>query len=62
MEDLEGDRAVVAKVLGEVHGGHPAAAELADQAIAVGEGRAKFVRRLIHAGSGGVGVNGGVPK
>ena len=39
MEHLERDRAVVPEVLGQVDGGHAAAAELALDAVAVGEGR-----------------------
>jgi hypothetical protein len=35
VEDLEGDRPVVAEVLGEVDGGHAAAAELALDVVAV---------------------------
>ena len=42
-EDLDGDLALVAEVLGEVHGGHAALAELALDPIAVGEGRAEEV-------------------
>ena len=39
-EDLHGDLAVVLEVLGEVDGGHAAGAELALDAVAVGERRA----------------------
>jgi hypothetical protein len=38
VKDLEGDRAVVAKVVGEPDGGHAAAAELTLEGVAVGEG------------------------
>ena len=37
-EDLDGDLAVVLEVVGEVDGGHAARAELAFEAVAVGEG------------------------
>ena len=39
MQHLERDRAVVLEVLGEVDRGHAAAAELALEAVAIGEGR-----------------------
>jgi hypothetical protein len=38
-EDREGDRPVVLEVVGEVGHGHPARAQLALDAVAVGEGR-----------------------
>ena len=37
-ERLQGDEAIVLQVAGEIHGGHPAAAELALDGVAVGEG------------------------
>ena len=43
-EELEGDRAVVAEVLGEVDDGHAAAPELALDGVAVGEGVAQGLR------------------
>ena len=43
-EDLERDGAVVAEVVGEVDDGHAAAAELALDGVAVGEGVAQAVR------------------
>ena len=43
-EDLEGDRAVVAEVVREIDGGHAAAAELALEGVAVGEGVAHAIR------------------
>jgi hypothetical protein len=43
-EDLEGDRAVVAEILGQVDDGHATAAELALERVAVGEGIAQAVR------------------
>ena len=46
-EHLEGDRAVVPEVLGEVDDGHAAAAELALERVAVGE--------CVAQGCGGVG-------
>ena len=51
-EDLEGDGAVVAEVLGQVDDGHAAAAELALEGVAVGEGVAQAVRHA-HGGSRG---------
>jgi hypothetical protein len=51
-EDLEGDGAVVAEVLGQIHDGHAAAAELALERIAIGEGVAQAVRHA-HGGSRG---------
>ena len=43
-QDLEGDRAVVAEVVGQVDDGHAAAAELALEGVTVGEGVAQAVR------------------
>ena len=43
-QDLEGDRAVVAEVLGQVDHGHAAAPELALEGVAVGEGIPQPVR------------------
>ena len=43
-EDLEGDLAVVLQVVGQVDGGHAAAAELALDRVPVGEGSAQGVR------------------
>ena len=45
VQDLDGDLAAVLQVLGEVDGGHAALAELAVEAIAVGEGIGEAVRR-----------------
>ena len=42
-QDLEGDLAVVLAVVGEVDGGHAAAAELAFDGVAVAEGVAQGV-------------------
>jgi hypothetical protein len=42
-QDLEGDGAVVAEVPGQVDDGHAAAAELALERVAVGEGIAQAV-------------------
>ena len=39
VEDLEGDRALVAHVAGEVHGGHAATADLALDVVAAGKRR-----------------------
>ena len=38
VQDLDGDLAAVLQVLGEVDGGHAALAELALEAVAVGQG------------------------
>ena len=43
-QDLEGDGPVVAEVVGQVDDGHAAAAELALEGVAVGEGVAQAVR------------------
>ena len=53
VEDLEGDRAVVAEVLREVDRGHAAAAELADEAVAVGEGVAQTLDLVTQSGPPG---------
>ena len=50
MEHLEGDRAVVAEVACEPDGGHAAAAELALEGVAAGEGGAQG---LVGGGHGG---------
>ena len=50
-EHLEGDGPVVADVMGQVDGGHPAAAELALDGVAVGEGVAQAVRHSHGGGS-----------
>ena len=49
VEDLEGDRPVVLEVVGQVHRGHPAAAELALERVAVGEGGREAPRRSTRA-------------
>ena len=49
LEDLEGDRAVVLEVMGEIDQRHPAPAELALQPVAVRQPRAKRGRKLRHA-------------
>src|SRR5204863_7358702 len=48
LQDLERDGAVVPQVLGEVDGGHPAVAELALEAVAVGESRAEGGQSVGH--------------
>ena len=48
LQDLERDGAVVLQVLGEVDGGHPAVAELALEAVAVGESRAEGGQSIGH--------------
>ncbi len=42
MEDLDGDRAVVTEVVGQIHGGHATCPELALDAVAVGESSCKL--------------------
>ncbi len=42
-EDLQGDLAVVAEVLGQEHDGHPALAELALESVAAGEAGRELV-------------------
>ena len=44
-EDLDGDGAAVPEIAREVHGGHPAAAQLTIEGVAVGQGRAQGVER-----------------
>ena len=56
VEHLQGDGAVVAEVLGEVDGGHSAAAELALDAVAIGQGVAQSVRQIAHGASGACGM------
>ena len=48
VQDLDRDLAGVLDVLGEVDGGHAALAQLALEAIAVGEGSAQAVFRDAH--------------
>ena len=52
-EDLDGDLAVVLEVLGEVDRGHAALAQLALEAVAVGEGGTQGVRHA-HGAPGGL--------
>ena len=49
VEDLDGDLAVVLEVVGEVDGGHAALAELALEAVAVGEGGGEAGDGIGHA-------------
>ena len=49
-EHLERDLAVVAEVLGQVDGGHAAGAELALEAVAVGEGGLEAAEQFGHGG------------
>ncbi len=44
-QHLDGDLAVVLDVLGQVHGGHAALAELALEAVAVGQGLGQAGKR-----------------
>src|SRR5437899_1751024 len=48
MEDLDGDFALVLQILGEIDRGHSAAAELAFDGVAVGEGRGEAREDLTH--------------
>jgi hypothetical protein len=50
LEDLEGDLAVVPEVLGQVDGGHPTLAELAIDAVAVGQRRDESGKGVSHHG------------
>jgi hypothetical protein len=52
-EDLDGDAAVVLQVVGEVDGGHAAGAELALEAVAVGQGVGQAAERIGHGGRHG---------
>ena len=47
-QDLEGDLALVLEILGQVDGGHAALAQLALDAVAVGEGGEKARRHVCH--------------
>jgi len=49
-QDLERHLPVVLYVLGEVHGGHAAGAELAHNGVTIGEGRREAVRWSGHGG------------
>ena len=59
-EDLQGDLAVVAEVLGEEHDGHAALAELALEAVAAGETAFELLLQFVHDGAkdapGGAGL------
>ena len=48
LEDLEGDLAIVLEILGQVHGGHAALAELPLDAVAIGEGGDEAGKRIGH--------------
>ena len=58
-EDLDGDLALVAEVAGEVDGGHAALAQLALDAVAVGEGRPESLNGVGQAASRAWRVRGG---
>ena len=47
-QHLDGDRPVVLEILGQKDGGHPALAELALEAVAVGESRCEARGRCRH--------------
>ena len=49
MQHLDGDVAIVLEVVREIDGGHAAGAELALDAVAVGEGGRESRERLGHA-------------
>ncbi len=51
MEDLDGDVAVVLQVVREIHGRHAAGAELALDAIALGECGRQIFQRVCHSGA-----------
>ena len=48
VQHLDGDITIVFEIVREVHGGHPAGAEFADHAIAVGDGGGETVERKGH--------------
>jgi hypothetical protein len=50
-QDLDGDPAIVADVLRQIHQGHAALAELALNAVTVGEGGGQCRRDIRHARS-----------
>lgn len=43
MQHLDGDITIVLEIVGEIHGGHPAGAELAVEAIAAAKGGVQAV-------------------
>src|SRR6266550_2014693 len=47
---LDGDFAIVARVVGEVHGGHAAGAQLALERVAVGHRFLQAMKRISHEG------------
>jgi hypothetical protein len=49
-EDLEGDLAVVAEILGQEHDGHAALAELALEVVAAGQTGFELVQECVHEG------------
>ena len=48
VHDLDGDFAIVARVVGEVYGGHAAGAQLALEGVAVGHGFLQAIKRISH--------------
>src|SRR2546426_7142370 len=50
VHDLDGDFAIVARVVGEVYGGHAAGAQLALERVAVGHGFLQAMKRISHEG------------
>ncbi len=51
LQDLERDLAVVLEILGQEHRGHPTCAELALDAVAVGQSRGEAVGEISHLGA-----------
>ena len=64
VQHLDGDVAVVLEIMREIHGGHPAGAELAVDAIAVGEGQVQACDdvRVHGAAELGIRATGGQPN
>jgi hypothetical protein len=58
-QELDGDLAVVPKVVGEVHGGHSARTELALDAVAVSQGTGEPVEGLGRQGQATLRIEGG---
>ena len=58
-QDLDGDLAVVLEVVGEIDRGHAAGAELALDAVAVGQGGRELGQRVGHAVSSSNGIGEG---
>jgi hypothetical protein len=50
MENLQRDRTVVAEVVGQKHGGHAAAAQLALEPVPVCQAALELIAEVCHAG------------